>query len=177
MNALVVSTALKPASKTATAARAVNALLAANGLSVDLVDLAVETLPQCDGASCYQHELVVAMTERVQRAALIVLCFPVYNYQPNSAAKNFIEVTNNGWRGKVVSFVANAGGERSYLAPLPLANSLMIDHGCVVVPQFLYLTPEMYDSAGAIVLEGRTGERLAEQMKSAAHLAQAWTNR
>ncbi len=64
------------------------------------------------------------MTDRVKAAKLIVMCFPVYNYQPNAAAKNFIEVTNEGWKDKVVSFVANAGGDRSYLAPMSLANSI-----------------------------------------------------
>ena len=174
MNALVVSTALKPGSKTLTAARAVQARLAGEGFGVDLADLAVEALPQCDGAVCYQHGSVTAMTQRVKQATLIVICFPVYNYQPNSAAKNFIEVTNDGWKDKVVSFVANAGGDRSYLAPLPLANSLMVDHRCLVVPQFLYLSPGAYNAEGALVLDDRTGERFERQMKSACRLAQCW---
>src|SRR5688572_8629281 len=102
MQALVVSTALKPASKTFTAARMVRDRLQAGGLSVDLADLAAEALPQCDGGSCYGNAEVKSMTERVKAAQLIVLCFPVYNYQPNAAAKNFVEVTNEGWKDKVV---------------------------------------------------------------------------
>ncbi len=177
MQALVVSTALKPSSKTLTAARTVEARLAAAGLTTDLVDLAAEPLPQCDGAACYADERVKAMTVRVKNAALIVMCFPVYNYQPNAAAKNFVEVTNEGWKDKVVSFVANAGGDRSYLAPLSLASSLMVDHRCVIVPQFLYLAPSAYDAAGQVVLEGLTGELFEQQMKSACHLANAWAAR
>ena len=117
------------------------------------------------------------MTERVKKAGLIVMCFPVYNYQPNSAAKNFVEVTNDGWKDKVVSFVANAGGDRSYLAPMPLANSLMVDHRCVVVPQFLYLSPSAYDAAGQVALEGLTAELFEQQMKSACYLATSWAAR
>jgi FMN reductase len=117
------------------------------------------------------------MTERVKKAALIVVCFPVYNYQPNSAAKNFVEVTNDGWKDKVVSFVANAGGDRSFLAPMPLANSLMVDHRCVIVPQFLYLSPSSYDSGGQLVLEGTTADLFEQQMKSACHLAHTWAAR
>lgn len=177
MKALVVSTALKPASKTLTAARAVMARLTAGGMQVDIADLAAEPLPQCDGATCYQDAAVKAMTERVKAAQLIVLCFPVYNYQPNSAAKNFVEVTNEGWKDKVISFVANAGGDRSYLAPLSLATALMVDHRCVVVPQFLYLSPAAYDASGAVLLEGLTGELFEQQMKSACHLAQIWAHR
>lgn len=177
MQALVVSTALKPASKTLTAARTVMTRLAAGGMQVDLADLATEPLPQCDGATCYQDDRVKAMTGRVKAAQLIVLCFPVYNYQPNAAAKNFLEVTNDGWKDKVVSFVANAGGDRSYLAPMPLANSLMVDHRCVIVPQFLYLSPAAYDAGGAVLLEGLTGELFEQQMASACYLAQSWANR
>tara|TARA_R110002049_G_scaffold309268_1_gene519564 strand:- start:87541 stop:88086 length:546 start_codon:yes stop_codon:yes gene_type:complete len=167
---LVVSTALKESSKTLVAADAVANRLRHEGFSVDLVDLAVETLPQCDGASCYQDAAVTAMTERVSAASLIVLCFPVYNYQANSAAKNFIEITNSGWKNKVVSFVANAGGDRSFLAPMSLANSLMVDHFCLIVPHFLYLAPSSYDDDGAIVLKGITGELFDVQIKSACRL-------
>ncbi|HEY2572914.1 MAG TPA: hypothetical protein VGH65_02555, partial [Verrucomicrobiaceae bacterium] len=84
---------------------------------------------------------------------------------------------NEGWKDKVVSFVANAGGDRSYLAPLPLANSLMVDHRCVIVPQFLYLAPAAYNGDGAVVLEGLAGELFDMQMKSASHLARAWSSR
>jgi FMN reductase len=177
MHALVVSTALKPASKTFTAARTVQARLEAAGICTDLADLAVEALPQCDGANCYAEDRVKKMTERVKKAALIVMCFPVYNYQPNSASKNFVEVTNDGWKDKVVSFVANAGGDRSFLAPMPLANSLMVDHRCVIVPQFLYLSPSSYDSEGQLVLEGTTADLFEQQMKSACHLAHTWAAR
>ncbi|MBK8094879.1 MAG: NAD(P)H-dependent oxidoreductase [Verrucomicrobiaceae bacterium] len=177
MNALIVTTALKPGSKTLSAARTVQQRLVSSGMTVDLADLSAEPLPQCDGATCYADERVKAMTVRVKNAGLIVMCFPVYNYQANSAAKNFIEVTNEGWKDKVVTFVANAGGDRSYLAPLPLANSLMVDHRCVVVPQFLYLSPAAYDAAGQVMLEGLTGELFEQQMKSACHLAQSWATR
>jgi NAD(P)H-dependent FMN reductase len=175
MTALVVSTALKPGSKTLTAARIVQWRLETEGFTVDLADLAAEPLPQCDGATTYQDKNVKAMVRRVKQAALVVICFPIHNYQPNSAAQNFVEVTNEGWKGKVVSFVSDAGGDRLHLASLPLANSLMINHHCVVVPQFLHLAPAAYDAAGTVVLEGTTAELFERQMKSAALLARAWT--
>ena len=117
------------------------------------------------------------MTERVKKAALILMCFPGYNYHPNSASKNFVEVSNDGSKDKVVSLVANAGGDRSFLAPMPLANSLMVDHRCVIVPQFLYLSPSSYDSRGQLVLEGTTAEFFEQQIKSACHLARTWAAR
>jgi len=177
LHAVVISTALKAGSKTRTAADTIAARLAAEGLSVDLVDLATEPLPACDGFSCYQDERDHVMTRRVRAADLIAMCFPVYNYQPNAAAKNFIELTNDAWKDKIVTFVANAGGDRSFLAPLPLANSLMVDHRCVIVPQFLYLPPAAFDAAGKVVLDGLTAEIFDQQIAAAICLARAWASR
>jgi FMN reductase len=177
LHAVVVSTALKPGSKTRTAADTIAARLAAEGCSIDLVDLATEPLPACDGFTCYQDERVHVMTRRVRAADLIAVCFPVYNYQPNAAAKNFVELTNDAWKDKVVTFVANAGGDRSFLAPLPLANSLMVDHRCVIVPQFLYLPPAAFDASGKVTLDGLTAELFDQQIAAAIRLARAWASR
>ena len=177
LHAVVISTALKPGSKTRTAADLLATRLAQEGLSIDLIDLATEPLPACDGFSCYQDERVHVMTRRVRAADLIAVCFPVYNYQPNAAAKNFVELTNDAWKDKVVTFVANAGGDRSYLAPLPLANALMVDHRCVIVPQFLYLPPAAFDAAGRIALDGLTAELFEQQVGAATRLARAWASR
>ena len=177
LHAVVVSTALKAGSKTRTAADLTAARLAKEGMSVDLIDLAAEPLPACDGFACYQDERVHVMTRRVRAADLIAVCFPVYNYQPNAAAKNFVELTNDAWKDKVVTFVANAGGDRSYLAPLPLANALMVDHRCVIVPQFLYLPPAAFDAAGRVVLDPLTAELFEQQVAAAHRLARAWASR
>jgi NAD(P)H-dependent FMN reductase len=177
LRALVVATALKPGNKTSTAARFFADRLTREGVAVDLVDLAHESLPPCDGATCYADEQVLAMTKRVEAADLLAVCFPVYNYQPNAAAKNFVELTNAAWKDKVVTFVANAGGDRSYLAPLPLANALMVDHRCVIVPQFLYLPPAAFDAAGAVVLDPLAAEVCEMQVDSSLRLARAWAER
>jgi len=170
MAALVVSTAIRPGSKTLAAARLVQWRLENDGFAVDLADLATDPFPPC-GATAPEHdESVKAMLQRVLRAALVVICFPVYNYQPNSAARNFVDLIKGGFKGKVVTFVANMGGDRSYLASLPLANTLANDRHCVVVPQFVCL-PAAVDANAAVVLEGATAELFEHQMKSAAHLA------
>ena len=104
----------------------------------------------------------------------VVLCFPVYNHQANAAAKNFVEVTNDGWKGKVVGLVANGGTERSYLAPLSLANSLMVDHRCVVVPRFVFITPPNFAADGSLDAGGEIASRLAELARELAHLAPHW---
>lgn len=177
LHAVLVSTALKPGSKTRTAADHMAARLTQEGMSIDLVDLATDPLPACDGFTCYQDERVHVMTRRVRAADLIVVCFPVYNYQPNAAAKNFVELTNDAWKDKVVTFVANAGGDRSFLAPLPLANALMVDHRCVIVPQFLYLPPAAFDATGRVQLDPLASEVFEQQVAAAVRLARAWASR
>jgi FMN reductase len=157
---LIVSTALRPQSKTLTLARAMAEYLEASGVEPDLFDLASEPLPSCDGATCYGDPSVQAAMQRVKQAAGVVFCSPVYNYQLNSAAKNFIELTNDGWPDKIVGIVANAGGERSFLSVLTLANSLWVDHRCLVAPRFVYATGTAFNESGALHEEGEIRGRL-----------------
>jgi NAD(P)H-dependent FMN reductase len=157
---LIVSTALRPESKTVTLARAMAAHLAGTGLEVDLFDLASEPLPACDGASCYGDPVVQAAAQRVKRAGGVVFCSPIYNYQLNSAAKNFLELTNEGWPDKVVGIVANAGGDRSFLSVLTLANSLWVDHHCLVAPRFVFATTAAFAADGTLPADGDISSRL-----------------
>jgi NAD(P)H-dependent FMN reductase len=157
---LVVCTALKSDGKTHTLARAMGQALAALDVEVDLMDLATEPLPACDGANCYADPAVKAATERVKRAAMVVICSPIYNYQVNAAAKNFVELTNAGWPDKIVGIAVCAGGDRSYLAVLSLANSLWLDHHCLLAPRFVYATGAAFTENGALRVESDVGARL-----------------
>lgn len=139
-----------------------------------VVDLATTPLPMCDGGACYQDFAATAATEKVRGATAVILCFPVYNHQANAAAKNFVEVTNDGWDGKVVGLVANGGTDRSYLAPLSLANSLMVDHRCVVVPRFVFVTPQNFASDGTLPGGGEIAGRLTELAREVVHLSPHW---
>jgi len=162
LSCLVVCTALRPQSKTQTLAHAVAAALAELALGSEVVDLAVEPLPPCDGAKCYADPAVIAMTERVKRAAAVVFCAPIYNYQLNAAAKNFVELTNAGWPDKVVGLAVNAGGDRSFLAVLPFANSLWIDHHCVLAPRFVYATGPAFDERGGLKPDSDVAARIRQ---------------
>jgi NAD(P)H-dependent FMN reductase len=168
---LIVCTALRRDSKTHTLARAMADCVAAAGLLPDMLDLGTDPLPPCDGAHCYADPAVQAATARVKAAAAVVFCSPIYNYQLNSAAKNFIEVTNSGWPDKIVGLVVNAGGDRSFLSVLPLANSLWLDHHCLIAPRFVYVTPAAFDPNGALKPESEIGARLTALAENLARLA------
>ena len=174
VSVLIVSTALRPGSKTRVIADAVAAACAAAAIPAGVLDLAATPLPLCDGGACYQDPGVVAVTAQVRAARAVVFCFPVYNHQANAAAKNFVEVTNAGWEGKVIGLVANGGTDRSYLAPLSLANSLMVDYRCLVVPRFVFVTPANFESDGRLPPGGEIATRLADLARELAHLAPLW---
>lgn len=174
MSVLIVSTALRAASKTALVAEAMLSAVTSLPAQASLLDLATISLPLCDGGSCFQDPAVRAASAQVQAARAIVLCFPVYNHQANAAAKNFLEVTNDGWKGKVVGLVANGGTDRSYLAPLSLANSLMVDHRCVVVPRFVFITPSSFSPDGSLPPDGEVASRLMDLASELLHLAPHW---
>ena len=77
---------------------------------------------------------------------------PVYNFDANAAAKNFIEITGQAWENKVVGFLCAAGGDKSYMSIMALANSLMLDFRCVIIPRFVYASSSAF-SNGAVTDE------------------------
>lgn len=174
MSVLIVSTALRAGSKTGAVANSLRAAFEALRTPASVLDLATTPLPMCDGGACFKDFAVSAATAQVRAASAVILCFPVYNHQANAAAKNFVEVTNDGWQGKVVGLVANGGTDRSYLAPLSMANSLMVDHRCVVVPRFVFVTPQNFGADGALPAGGEIAARLDELAREVVHLAPHW---
>lgn len=174
MSVLIVSTALRAGSKTRVIADALREACETAGVPAAVLDLAATPLPLCDGAGCYKEESVIAATAQVRAARAVVLCFPVYNHQANAAAKNFVEVTNAGWESKVVGLVANGGTDRSYLAPLSMANSLMVDYRCLVVPRFVFVTPANFEPDGRLAAAGEIATRLAELARELGYLAPQW---
>lgn len=174
MNVLIVSTALRVGSKTAVIAEFLHTTFEMLGVSAAILDLSASPLPLCDGGACFNDFGVRAATAQVRAANAVILCFPVYNHQANAAAKNFVEVTNDGWNGKVVGMIANGGTDRSFLAPLSLANSLMVDHECVVVPRFVFVTPSNFAADGELAADENFTSRISNLVRDVVHLAPHW---
>lgn len=144
---LVVSCSLNPASRSHALAVAAGAALDAAGAPRELLDLREWDLPICDGQACYEHPSVGPVTEKVAAAAAILIAAPVYNYDLNAAVKNFVELTGRAWGGKPVGFLCAAGGSRSYMSPIGLANSLMFDFRCHIIPRYVYATKEDFGAS------------------------------
>jgi FMN reductase len=149
MSYLVISCSLNPESRSRVLAKdAQNRLEELNEKTVWL-DLAERDLPLCDGDSVYEQSIVGEMGKLVKGADGILLASPIYNYDLNAVAKNFIELTGRTWQDKVVGFLCAAGGEGSFMSPMGMANSLMLDFRCIIIPRFVYASPQSFSEEGS----------------------------
>ena len=86
-------------------------------------------------------------TALIKAARVIIVATPIYNYDANAAAKNLIELTGSAWEDKTVGFLCAAGGGSSYMSITGLANSLMLDFRCLIIPRFVYAKGEDFTPA------------------------------
>ena len=132
---LIISCSLNPNSKSRIMADYANEVYCKN---VKLIDLQKLQMPLCDGKSCYDDPIVNILKREIQKASSVLLAGPIYNYDLNAASKNLIELTGSAWNDRLVGFICAAGGKTSYMSPMILANSLMLDFRCIIIPRFVY---------------------------------------
>ncbi|QEG42627.1 NADPH-dependent FMN reductase [Roseimaritima ulvae] len=142
---LVVSASLHPRSRSRLLAQAACQRLEKLERPYELLDLNEHPLPLCDGDAAYGDPAVGRAIELGNDATAILLAAPVYNYDVNAAAKNLVELTGRSWTGKVVGMLLAAGGQGSYMSGMGLANSLMLDFRCLVVPRFVYAVGDAFE--------------------------------
>ncbi len=141
---LVFSTSLNPDSRSRILARAAVRMIGEEGDSAHWIDLAELNLPLCDGHECYSQQDVVTVRTAIEEARGILISTPIYNYDVSASAKNLIELTGKAWSEKVVGLLCAAGGAGSYMAPMGLANSLMLDFHSLILPRFVYASGESF---------------------------------
>ena len=76
----------------------------------------------------------------------------------------------------VVGFLCSAGGRASYMSVMAMANSLMLDFRCVIVPRFVYATGDDFsaDRTEAMAISSdEVTERLDELAAEVVRLATA----
>ena len=145
MNQLVISCSLNPGSRSRLLALEIKENLRACGSTVDFLDLRKTQMPLCDGSKSSSAAIDTGLNARIEKSNGIVMCVPIYNFDVNAAAKNLIELTGSSWAGKVVGFACAAGGKSSYMSVMGIANSLMLDFRCHILPRFVYATGESFD--------------------------------
>lgn len=166
---LIISSSLHPDSRSRILASECLQRITRAGRECELFDLAESTLPPCDGHSAYSHENVQRLDKLVRAAEAILIAAPVYNYDVNAAAKNAVELTGRAWTGKVVSMMLAAGGQGSYMSAMGLANSLMLDFRCVIVPRFIYATGDAFEGPRLAdeSIQSRVDQLVAETIRMA----------
>ncbi|MES2308150.1 MAG: NAD(P)H-dependent oxidoreductase [Verrucomicrobiota bacterium] len=171
MNTLIVSCSHHPHSKSFSLAQRAFRHLQEIQVTSTFSDLTKLSLPLCDGDSAYGNPTVQSVTLQVAAADAIFLAVPIYNYAVNAAAKNFIELTGSGWEGKVVGFLCAAGGDASYMSIMSLANSLMLDFRCLVVPRFVYATGKHFE--GNHLTDPKIEERVIQLVNETVRITKA----
>ena len=89
--------------------------------------------------------LIKKRAKLISEARVIIAATPVYNYDACAALKNLVELTGDSWEDKVVGFLCAAGGSSSYMSVMSIANSLMLDFRCLIIPRFVYATRNDFD--------------------------------
>ena len=112
----------------------------------EFFDLQDNPLPMCDGDECYDLPEVLAFREKVKKAEGIIMAIPVYNFNVSSGAKNIVELGGRMLYDKTFGFICAAGAKSSYMSVMSLANSLMIDFRCYIIPKFVYATKHDFEN-------------------------------
>ncbi len=136
---LIVGTSLNAGSKSWIMANAAGEQLRARGVAVELISLRDLKLPFAGEAEGDRAADVAKIKAAFKRATHIVLAMPIYNGEVNAPARNLVNLGCD-FRDKTVSFLCAAGGDRCYLGVYPLANSLMLEFECWIVPRHVYAT-------------------------------------
>jgi len=165
---LVISSSLNPKSLSRLLALTAFNTFKKKGSSAEWLDLADHSIPFCDGDSTHKNSEVKKLREKIQNAKGILFAVPIYNYDVNAAAKNLIELTGDAWTNKVVGFLCAAGGKSSYMSVMGLANSLMLDFRCLIIPRFIYSTSE--DFSEGKVTDPQVKDRISELIKELEHI-------
>jgi NAD(P)H-dependent FMN reductase len=141
---LIVSASLKSNSRSRVMAAYVAECFRAESISPALIDLKKTVLPLCDGEAAYGHPELGPLVKTIADARAILVAAPIYNFDVNAALKNLIELTGKAWQNKLVGFICAAGGASSYMSIMTVANSLMLDFRCLIIPQFVYATGQSF---------------------------------
>ena len=172
----IVSCSLHPQSRSFVLAKQAQDMLLARGVDASLTDLRELVLPMCDATDSYDHPNSVKMKDIIKSADAVLMAFPIYNYDGNAAAKNLMEIVGSAFNDKVVGFMCAAGGQRSFMSAMGLANNLMLDFRCIFVPRYVYAVGSDFGNdrlETMYIASEKIQDRLRELVETTATMATA----
>lgn len=176
MKILIISCSLHPRSRSRLLANHFIDDVQALGADIELIDLRDLDIPFCDAVSSSKAPDARLVTDAIREASAVILAVPIYNFDVNAAAKNLLENTMRVWTEKLVGFICVAGGRSSYMSVMGLANDLMLDFRCLIIPRFVYATGDDFTgerSDDMALTSDTVRERLAELASTTVALAGA----
>ncbi len=175
MKIAIISAGLQSTSRSRIMARAAWEDMQQRNTAAMFIDMRDYTLPLCDAEEASMaHPNVEKLKKMLADVRGFVLATPVYNYGPNSALKNLIELAGSVFTEKAVGFLCAAGGQRSYMSIMATANSLMLDFRSVIVPRFVYAVSADFINDEAV--DDAIRARIAAQNSMVLKLAEALKN-
>jgi FMN reductase len=159
---LIITSSLRATSLSRVLAEVLAAQYGKLKASHRLIDLREFVLPLCDGGAAYAHPHVATLSGLIAAARVIIIATPIYNYDANAAMKNLVELTGRSWENKTVGFLCSAGGASSYMSVMGLANSLMLDFRCLIIPRFVYAQGDDFGE------EGKPTDKIIERVHALA---------
>ena len=143
MTYLIISTSLRLGSRSQIMAKHLEKSFGKE--EVKFFDLQETPLPMCDGDKCYDLPEVLDFREKIKESDGIIMSIPVYNFNVSSGAKNIVELGGRMLYDKTFGFMCAAGGKNSYMSVMSLANSLMLDFRCYIIPKFVFATKNDFE--------------------------------
>ena len=171
LSVLIISCSLNTLSRSYRLAQTAEIAVQNMDVNSELVDLREWDLPLCDGRKSLSHPSVAPLTVKITRASAVLVASPIYNYDLNAVAKNVVELTGTAWSDKPVGFLCTAGGRSSYMSPIGLANSLMLDFRSLIIPRFVYAVKNDFGDDGN--LSDQLRARVDDLVRAAVDLARA----
>ena len=145
------------------------------GIPATILDLSEIPLPFGGSAVGWSDPNVARIRVQTTAAAHLLFAVPIYNYDVNAVAKNYIELMGeDALSGKTVGFLISAGGGGSYMSIMPFANSLMLDFRCWIVPRFLYVSKDLENGKLSEPLEERLDALLQDLLTRGMSAPDSW---
>ena len=173
MKICILSSSLNKKSRSLVMSRFAATVFESKGVETDVINLKKFDLPFCDGDHVYKNENVRKLKSRIKACQGIIIATPIYNYDANAVIKNVIELTGSAWEDKTVGFLCKAGGQKSYMSIMGLANSLMLDFRCVIIPRFVYALSSSFDKENEELVDNKIKERIEELCKKVIQITAA----
>jgi NAD(P)H-dependent FMN reductase len=108
LNVLAIAGSLNRKSVTRTVVNHIAEKMRANGCSVDVLDLQVETLPLFNPDTSYHTKEFGALQKRVDKADVLLLGTPDYHGSISSTLKNFLDHFWHEFAGKLFATVVSS---------------------------------------------------------------------